>query len=65
MESKYVILSDNTKSGLERKVISYLESGYQLAGGVQITVLENDVRSNSTGLYHFEPEKLGIFPSSE
>jgi hypothetical protein len=56
----YKILEARNAKDLEGEVMRYLEKGYQLAGGHQVTVIENDTRTNSTGTYYHNPSRWNI-----
>lgn len=60
MMEDYKILEASNAKELERVVMQYLSKGYQLAGGHQVTVTENDTRTNSTGTYYHNPSRWKI-----
>ena len=51
----YKIISDYSPTELSKQVNELLNEGYELVGGVNIVNTDNDVRSNSQGLYFLCP----------
>ena len=52
---EYMVIEAKSANGIKTKVTELIQKGWMPQGGIATMAVDNDVRSNSSGLYYFMP----------